>query len=107
MLDSLPFYCNCLAHLTPRGVLAANLLTRNHGIRGALARVEAAFDGRAIALPKCESGNVVLVAAAGEPIDARRSTSSCNARARLRAGDGPRPRRHRARHLSAGWPKLR
>jgi spermidine synthase len=69
MLDSLPFYCNCLAHLTPRGVLAANLLTRHHGIRGALARVEAAFDGRALALPTCESGNVVIVAATGERIE--------------------------------------
>jgi len=68
MLDSLPFYCNCLAHLTPRGIVAANLLTRSHGIRGALARMQAAFDGRVVALPKCESGNVVLVAAGGEPI---------------------------------------
>lgn len=68
MLDSLPFYCNCLAHLTPRGAVAANLLTRSHGIRGALSRMQAAFDGRVVALPECESGNVVLVAAAGASI---------------------------------------
>ena len=69
MLDTLPFYCNCQARLSARGVLAANLLTRNHGIRGSLDRVSAAFEGRALALPKCASGNVVIVAAAGEPIE--------------------------------------
>ena len=70
LLDTLPFYCNAQARLSPRGVLAANLLTRNHGIRGSLDRVRAAFAGRALALPACASGNVVLVAAAGEPIEA-------------------------------------
>ena len=69
MLDTLPFYCNCLARLSARGVLAANLLTRNHGIRGALDRVRAAFDDRAVALPKCESGNVVILGGAGDPIE--------------------------------------
>ena len=64
-LDTLPFYCNAQAHLTEQGVLAANLLTRNHGYRSSLERLHAAFDGRAAALPVCESGNVVLVAAAG------------------------------------------
>jgi spermidine synthase len=69
MLDMLPFYCNAQAHLTARGVLAANVLTRNHGYRGSLERAQAAFGGRAIALPRCESGNVVLVAAAGDAIE--------------------------------------
>jgi len=68
-LDSLPFYCNCLARLSSRGLLAANLLTRNHGAQGSLDRMRAAFDGRAVALPKCESGNVVMLAAAGEPVE--------------------------------------
>jgi spermidine synthase len=68
LLDTLPFYCNCLARLTDRGLLAANLLTRHHGIRGSLERMRAAFSGRALALPQCESGNVVIVAAAGDPI---------------------------------------
>jgi spermidine synthase len=68
LLDTLPFYCNCLARLSSRGILAANLLTRNHGIRGSLDRVRAAFGGRALALPKCASGNVVIVAAAGDPV---------------------------------------
>ena len=69
MLDTLPFYCNAQAHLTDRGVLATNVLTRNHGFRGSFERLEAAFEGRAMALPKCESGNVVLLAAAGETIE--------------------------------------
>lgn len=69
MLDTLPFYCNCRARLSERGVMAANLLTRQHGIRGSLARVRAAFEDRAVALPMCESGNVVILAAAGEAIE--------------------------------------
>jgi len=68
MLDTLPFYCNCQARLTERGIMAANLLTRNHGIRGSFDRVRAAFEGRALALPMCASGNVVIVAGAGEPV---------------------------------------
>ena len=69
MLDTLPFYCNCVARLGERGVLAANLMTRDHGIRGSLDRVRAAFDGRALALPMCASGNVIIVAAGGEAVD--------------------------------------
>jgi len=67
MLDSLPFYCNCQAHLASRGVLAANLLTR--GQRGSFDRLRAAFEGRAIALPKTSNGNLVMVAAAGEKVE--------------------------------------
>jgi len=69
MLDTLPFYCNAQAHLTARGVLAANVLTRDRGYRGSFDRARAAFAGRATALPRCASGNVVLLAAAGDPID--------------------------------------
>jgi spermidine synthase len=69
MLDTLPFYCNAQAHLSGRGVLATNVLTRRHGYRGSLERLQAAFERRAMALPTCESGNVILLAGAGEPID--------------------------------------
>jgi len=69
MLDTLPFYCNALAHLGERGVLATNVLTRRHGYRGSYERLEAAFAGRAMALPTCESGNVILLGGAGEAID--------------------------------------
>jgi spermidine synthase len=69
MLDTLPFYCNARAHLSERGVLATNVLTRSRGYRGSFERLEAAFEGRVVALPLCESGNVILLAAAGEPVD--------------------------------------
>ncbi|MFO1314670.1 MAG: spermidine synthase [Burkholderiales bacterium] len=87
MLDTLPFYCNAQARLSARGVMAANLLTRNHGIRGSLDRVRAAFAGRAVALPACASGNVVIVAAAGEAIEVAGTEVVRRAR-RLRAETG-------------------
>jgi len=31
--------------------------------------MRAAFSGRALALPKCASGNVVILGAAGEPVE--------------------------------------
>lgn len=68
-LDTLPFYCNCAARLSARGVFAANLLTRNHGARASLERIAAAFGGRSAALPTCASGNVVALGAAGELIE--------------------------------------
>jgi spermidine synthase len=83
MLDTLPFYCNAQAHLSARGVLAANVVTRSHGVRGSLDRIRAAFEGRAIALPKCASGNVVLVAAYGDRIEIARNDLAKRAR-RLR-----------------------
>lgn len=69
VLDTLPFYCNARAHLAAEGILAANLLRRSHGHRGSLERLRAAFDGRACALPVCESGNVVLLAADGDAVE--------------------------------------
>ena len=69
MLDTLPFYCNAQAHLSERGVIATNVLTRKHGYRGSFEKLQAAFAGRAMALPTTESGNVILLGAAGEPID--------------------------------------
>jgi len=69
VLDTLTFYCNAQAHLSERGVLAANVLTRSHGYRSSFERLEAASAGRAMALPACESGNVILLAAAGDPVD--------------------------------------
>ena len=87
MLDSLPFYCNCQARLTDRGMLAANLLTRNHGIRGSLERMRAGFAGRALALPKCTSGNAVILGAAGDPVSLTRVDLARRARA-LRSETG-------------------
>ena len=68
MLDTLPFLLNCRAHLRERGLLATNFLNRHRGIEACLERMGKAFDGRACALPVGESGNVIGIAAAGEPI---------------------------------------
>jgi spermidine synthase len=68
LLDSLPFYLNCKACLTPSGLMVANLLSKRRGVRDALGRITEAFDGRAIAFPSCDSGNVVAFAAAGAPV---------------------------------------
>jgi spermidine synthase len=69
MLDSLPFYCNCRARLSARGVLATNFLNARRGLAASLERMSEAFADRAFALPHCPSGNVIALAATGEPID--------------------------------------
>lgn len=84
MLDTLPFYCNARAHLAADGILAANLLTRNHGYRGPFERLRAAFADRACALPVCESGNVVLLAAAGDAVELSARDLMARARAQKR-----------------------
>jgi spermidine synthase len=68
MLDTLPFYLNCKAHLSGNGLLVANLLSKRKGVKKSMERIEEAFDGRAVAFPSCDSGNVVAFAAAGAPV---------------------------------------
>ncbi len=65
MLDSVPFYLNCKACLARRGVVAINLLTRTRGAAPALARIREAFGEHVLALPRCEEGNMVVLATAG------------------------------------------
>ena len=84
-LDTLPFYCNCQARLSDRGVLAVNLLTRNHGARASLDRIGAAFQHRSVALPTCASGNVVALATAGEIVEVSYVELMKRARRTLRA----------------------
>ncbi len=67
-LDSLPFYLDCKARLGDEGLLATNLLSRRKDFRQSVARLEEAFDGRALAFPPCDSGNAIAFAAAGEAI---------------------------------------
>ena len=81
MLDMLPFYCNARARLSQEGLLVANLLTRTRGIKASLDRILDAFDGRAQALPSCGSGNTIVVAAAGDPIEIPRVDLMAAARA--------------------------
>jgi spermidine synthase len=68
MLDTLPFYLNCKARLSDNGLLVTNLLSKRKGVRRSLERIEEAFDGRALAFPSCDSGNVVAFAATGAPV---------------------------------------
>lgn len=68
VLDTLPFYCNCLARLTERGIVSVNLLTYRHGLRGSLERMRAAFGVHMLALPACPSGNVIAIASGGAPL---------------------------------------
>lgn len=68
MLDTLPFYLNCKARLTPAGLMVTNLISKRRGVKDALGRITEAFDGRALSFPSCDSGNVVAFAAAGNPV---------------------------------------
>jgi len=69
MLDTLPFYCNCRARLSERGVLATNFLNGRRGLAASLGRMSEGFADRAFTLPACASGNIIALAATGEPID--------------------------------------
>jgi spermidine synthase len=67
-LDTLPFYQACRARLGDDGLLVANLLGRNRGFGASVERIAAAFDGRSLVFPSCDSGNAICVAAVGEPV---------------------------------------
>jgi spermidine synthase len=83
-LDTLPFYCNCVARLSDRGIVSHNLLTWRHGLRGGLARLTAAFGKHLNALPPCDSGNVIAIASGGAPTTGARDALR-RAAARLKA----------------------
>lgn len=68
LLDSLPFYQACWARLNDGGVLAANLFGRSREYAAPLERLSEAFEGRCLALPPCESGNVIALATRGKPL---------------------------------------
>jgi spermidine synthase len=88
MLDTVSFYANCRAHLSLDGILAVNLLDRRRGNSAASAlRMGEAFDDRVLLIPPSPDGNIVALAAGGEPV--RVELSALNARAaRLRAASG-------------------
>ncbi len=67
-LDTLPFYQMCRARLNDDGIMAVNLLGRSRGHKTSLERIEQAFEGRALAFPSCDTGNVIALAATGDPI---------------------------------------
>lgn len=68
-LNTRPFYESCRERLSGQGVLAVNLIGLSQRYKGGFAYIEAAFDGRAVLLPKCRSGNTIAFAASGEPIN--------------------------------------
>lgn len=68
-LDTLPFYLDCKARLADSGLLVTNLLSKRKGVPKSMERIEAAFTGRAVAFPSCDSGNVVAFAATGAAVD--------------------------------------
>jgi spermidine synthase len=69
MLDTASFFANCRALLSNDGLLVTNLLSRGKNVLRSIERLEAAFDGRALAFPSCDSGNTVAFAAKGDTID--------------------------------------
>ncbi|MCX9157078.1 fused MFS/spermidine synthase [Niveibacterium sp. 24ML] len=68
MLDTAPFYAAARAALSPTGVMACNLFGHRKGFRDSFERITQAFDGRALALPACDTGNVVALAHGGEEL---------------------------------------
>lgn len=67
-LDTSAFYLNARARLSSNGILAVNLLGHNRGFSDSSERIRAAFDGRALVFPSCDSGNAIAFAAAGDPV---------------------------------------
>ncbi|MDQ7989318.1 MAG: spermidine synthase [Candidatus Dactylopiibacterium sp.] len=67
-LESEAFYQACRARLKDGGILAANLFGRARQYAAPLGRLAAAFEGRALALPPSEGGNVIALATTGNAI---------------------------------------
>jgi spermidine synthase len=68
MLETQTFYLHCRERLGTRGMLAINLVDRRRGVTASVERIRSAFDDRVLVLPPCEAGNIVALAAAGEPV---------------------------------------
>lgn len=68
-LDSIPFYQACWSRLSESGLMSVNLFGRTRRYGPSLARINEAFDERAVAFPSCDSGNVVAFAARGEAVE--------------------------------------
>lgn len=67
-LNTLPFYQNCRARLSSNGIAAINLLSNSRNYKGNLERISAGFEGRSLPVPPCESGNAIVLAAAGDQV---------------------------------------
>ncbi|MBI3480024.1 MAG: fused MFS/spermidine synthase [Nitrosomonadales bacterium] len=80
-LNTLPFYQACRVRLSDRGLLAVNLIGLCDGVKGGFAHIETAFDNRAVMFPRCKSGNTIVFAATGEPVNIELDQLSHRARA--------------------------
>ena len=71
VLSSPEFYGHCRAALKLEGtsVLAVNLFGKHESFRLNIRNIGRAFDGRMLALPATDRGNVIVFGFAGEPID--------------------------------------
>jgi len=67
-LETLPFYQACRSGLSNNGIMAVNMLTRSRNFKRVFAHIAEAFEDRALVFPSCESGNALVLAAAGHPI---------------------------------------
>lgn len=67
-LDTERFYRRARSRLSDTGLMVVNLLGRSRGYKVSMERICSAFDQRAIAMPSCDSGNVIVFAAAGDTI---------------------------------------
>lgn len=69
-LDSDAFYAACRARLTRSGICAVNLFGgKRRRFTTSIERIECAFDHRVIALPACESGNVIAFGLGDDGLD--------------------------------------
>jgi len=68
-LETLPFYQACRYRLSDAGVMAVNLLTHSRSFKRTSAHITETFEDRALLFPSCESGNAIVFAAAGHPIE--------------------------------------
>jgi len=68
-LETLPFYQACRTRLSNDGIMAVNLLTLSRNPEAITARIAEAFNDRALVFPSCESGNAIVFAVSGDPIE--------------------------------------
>ena len=67
-LDTPAFYLAARTRLSSSGIMVVNLLGHSRGFKDSLERMRVAFDGRALAFPSCDSGNVIAFAVAGNAV---------------------------------------
>ena len=69
-LDTVAFYESARAHLTRRGMMSVNLLTRRRGVAVSEARMREAFGDHVRILPPPEAGNTVAILGNEPPFEA-------------------------------------